>query len=126
MATKAEEIYSRTHQLMDQGMSRTDAFKQIAEEMGRKYDSVRGSYYSHKLKAEGGGSRPTRTRRRETTLDAAVGDARAALERAIQDVDQEVEVARFRAEESQAEYEALQASADERKEAIGQRLQALQ
>lgn len=126
MATKAEEIYSRTHELMGQGMSRTEAFTKIAEDEQRPKDSIRGAFYTHKKKVEGGGLRPTRTRRRETTLDAAVGDARAALERAIQDVDQEVEVARFRAEESQAEYEALQASADERKEAIGQRLQALQ
>jgi len=124
MATKAEEIFNRAHQLMDQGLSRTDAFKQIAEETGRKYDSVRGSYYSHKLKAEGGGSR-SRTRRRETTPEAALADARASLERSIAAIDREIEVAEERAAESAAEAKSLKESATARKKAITERLETL-
>jgi hypothetical protein len=125
MASKAEEIYDRTHVLMDGGMSRTEAFKKIAEETGLKYDSVRGSFYSHKLKVEGGGSKSSRTRRRETTPDDALADARAALERAIVAIDREIEVAEERAAESAAEAKALKASAANRKKAITERLEAL-
>jgi hypothetical protein len=122
--TKAEEIYNRTHQLMDEGMSRSQAFKKIAADTGRKYDSVRGSYYSHKLKAEGGESR-SRTRRRETTPEDALADARASLERSIAAIDREVEVAEERAAESVAEAKSLKASAAERKAAITEKLEAL-
>ena len=124
--TKAQEIYDRVETMTTSGTEKADAFKQIAEETGRPYDSVRGSYYSHKKKLEGGDSaKPSRTRRRETTLDAAVADARAALERAIGNIDKEVEVAKARADEAKAEYEALKASAGDRKKAITERLEAL-
>jgi hypothetical protein len=125
MATKAEEIFTRTHTLMEGGLSRTDAFRKIAEEEGRPYDSIRGSYYSHKKKSEGGESKPSRTRRRETTPDDALADARAALQRAVEAIDREVEAAKARAKEAAAEYEAIRGSAGERKQAITERLQAL-
>jgi hypothetical protein len=124
MATKAEEIYDRTHALMGEGLSRTEAFSKIAEEEGRPKDSIRGSYYSHKKKVEGGESRP-RTRRRETTPEDALADARASLERSIVSIDREVEVAAERATEAAAEAKALKESAAERKQAITERLEAL-
>lgn len=124
MATKAEQIYNRTHELMEQGMSRTDAFTKIAEEEGRPKDSIRGAYYGHKRKLDGGESKP-RTRRRETTPDDALADARAALERAVDSIDREVEAAKTRAEEAKAEYEALKASASDRKKTITERIDAL-
>jgi hypothetical protein len=124
MATKAEQIYNRTHELMEQGMSRTDAFTSIAEEEDRPKDSIRGAYYGHKKKLEGGESKP-RTRRRETTPDDALADARAALQRAIDSIDREVEAAETRADEAKAEHDALKASAAERKQAITERLEAL-
>ena len=122
--TKAEEIFTRTHELMGEGMSRTDAFRKIAADTGRKYDSVRGAYYTHKLKAEGGEPR-SRPRRRETTPEDALADARASLERSIASIGREVEVAEERATESVAEAKALKASAAERKQAITERLEAL-
>jgi hypothetical protein len=124
MATKAEEIYDRTHALMSEGLSRTEAFSKIAEEEERPKDSIRGSYYSHKKKIEGGESRP-RTRRRETTPEDALADARASLERSIVSIDREVEVAAERATEAAAEAKALKESAAERKQAITERLEAL-
>lgn len=125
MASKAEEIYDKAHKLMDEGVSRTEAFKKIAQETGLKYDSVRGSFYSHKLKAEGGGSPNSRTRRRETTPEDALADARAALERAVDSIDREVENAEERATEATAEAKSLKASAADRKKAITERLEAL-
>lgn len=122
--TKAQEVYDRIEAMVASGTEKADAFKALAEEMDRPYDSVRGSYYSHKKKLEGGESKP-RTRRRETTPDDALADARAALQRAIDSIDREVETAKSRAEEAKAEYEALKASAADRKKAISERLEAL-
>ena len=124
--TKAQQIYDRVEAMVTAGTEKADAFRQIAEEAGRPFDSVRGSYYSHKKKLEGGdGAKPARTRRRETTPDDALADARAAFERAIVSIDREVEVARDRADEAKSEYEALKASAAERQKAITERLEAL-
>jgi hypothetical protein len=122
--TKAQEIYDRVEAMIASGTDKADAFKQIAEETGRPYDSVRGSYYSHKKRIEGGEPKP-RTRRRETTPDDALADARAALERAIGAIDREVEAAKARADEAKAEHDALKGSAAERKQAITERLEAL-
>jgi predicted nucleic acid-binding Zn-ribbon protein len=124
VATKAQEIFEEVEKRIASGVEKADAFKQLADETGRPYDSVRGSYYSHKKKTEGGDSKP-RTRRRETTPDDALQDARAALERAISAIDREIEVAKTRADEAKAEHEALKASASDRKKAITERLEAL-
>jgi hypothetical protein len=146
MATKAQEIYDEVEKRIAAGTEKADAFKALADETGRPYDSVRGSYYSHKKKLEGGepNARPSRTRRRETTPDDALADARAALERAVEAIDREVEAAKTRADETKlhpcsggaappnprppppkAEYEALKGSAADRKKAITERLEAL-
>jgi hypothetical protein len=124
--TKAQQIYERVEAMIAAGTDKADAFRQIAEEAGRPFDSVRGSYYSHKKKLDGGDSaKPARTRRRETTPEDALADARAALERAIEAISREVEAAKARAEEAKREYDALKASAGERKQAITERLEAL-
>ena len=122
--TKAQEIYDKVNELVASGVDKADAFRQVSESLKRPFDSVRGSYYSHKKKIEGGESRP-RTRRRETTPEDALADARASLERSIASIDREVEVAEERATEAVAEAKALKASAAERKKAITERLEAL-
>lgn len=123
--TKAQEIYDEVNRRVATGVDKADAFKALADETNRPYDSVRGSYYSHKKKIEGGESRPSRTRRRETTPEDALADARAALERAVEAIDREIETAEERATESAAEAKSLKASAAERKKAITERLEAL-
>jgi chromosome segregation ATPase len=127
MATKAQEIYEEVEKRIAAGVEKADAFKALAEETGRPFDSLRGSYYGWKRKLEGGepNAKPARTRRRSTTPDDALADARAALERAIGSIEREIEGAKARADEAQAEYEALRDSAKERKEAISTRLEAL-
>ncbi|HEY7831900.1 MAG TPA: hypothetical protein VIC06_15170 [Solirubrobacteraceae bacterium] len=124
MATKAQGIYDRVNQMVTEGTDKADAFRQIAEETKRPFDSVRGSYYSHKKKIEGGETKP-RTRRRTTTPDDALADARAAFERAITSIDKEVETAKERAKEAAGEYEDIRGSAEERKAEITKRLEAL-
>lgn len=121
--TKAEEVFTKVEELVAGGMTKADAFKQLAEEYGQPVNSVRGSYYQHTRKENGGtGSKP---RRRETTAEDALADARKALERAIANVGREVDEAKRRADEAKAEYEALKASAKERQDAIAAKLQAL-
>jgi hypothetical protein len=124
--TKAQEIYDRVNELVDSGVEKAEAFKQLSATLERPYDSVRGSYYSHKKKIEGGSeTRPSRTRRRETTPEDALADARAALERALEAIDREAEAAGERAREATAEYEALKKSAQAKKDAIAERLEVL-
>lgn len=124
MATKAEQIFEEVNQMIASGTTKADAFKAIAEEQNRPLDSIRGAYYAHKRKIEGGVRTP-RPRRRETTPDDALADARATLERSIEAIDREVETAKERAQEAAAEYEAIRGSAKERKEAIAGRLESL-
>lgn len=124
--TKAQEVFEKVEALIASGTSKADAFKQLAAEYGQPVNSIRGSYYQHTSRGEGGnGESRSRPRRRETTPEDALADARRALERAIEAIDREVEEAKRRAEEAKAEYEALRGSAKERKETIQQRLEAL-
>ncbi|HWF32930.1 MAG TPA: hypothetical protein VG188_10280 [Solirubrobacteraceae bacterium] len=122
--TKAQEVYDKVEALVASGTPKAEAFKQLAGEYGQPVDSVRGTYYGEKRKREGGG-KSSRTRRRETTPEDALADARASLERSVAAIDREVEGAKERADEAKAEYEALKASAAERKKAITDRLDAL-
>lgn len=119
--TKAEEVFTKVEELVAGGMSKAQAFEQLAQHYQQPVNSVRGSYYQHTRKQQGGG----RPRRRETTADDAVADARRALERAIENIDREIDEAKRRAEEAKREYDALKASASERKTAIASKLKAL-
>ena len=121
--TRAQEIYEKVEKLVEGGMSRPDAFAQLAKDYGLKPNSVRGAYYQGRPGQENG--RPRRTRRRETTPEDAIADARRALEAAIESIDAEVEAAAQRKDEAAAEYEAMVEAAPGRKEAIQARIDAL-
>jgi hypothetical protein len=121
--TKAEEVFTKVTELVTSGVSKADAFKQLATEYGQPVNSIRGSYYQHTRPKNGEGS--SKPRRLETTPEDAVADARAALERAISSIDREVEAAKTRLDEAKAEYDSLKASATERKNAIKAKLEAL-
>jgi hypothetical protein len=121
--TKAQEVFEKVEALIASGTPKAEAFKQLAKEYGQPVNSIRGSYYQHTR--PGNGETGSRPRRRETTPEDALADARAAFERAITSIDREVEAAKQRADEAKAEYEALKASAASRKEAIAKRLEAL-
>ena len=126
MTTKAEQTYERINALVDGGMQKAAAFKQLAEEYGQPVDSVRGAYYGHKRALERGDepgegrgrTSARRSRKRETTTEDAVASAVASLRRAIDSIDVELEAARERAEEASAEYEAIKGAAGGRIEEI--------
>jgi hypothetical protein len=132
--TKAQEIYEKIEAMIASGeVKKADAFKTLAEQYSQPVDSLRGAYYQHKRVLDNGGTSPAgngggtrRTRRRETTSETAVESAVATLKRAIESIDAEIEVAKERAKEAQAEYEAMQASADERKASITEKITLLE
>jgi hypothetical protein len=130
--TKAQEIYEKIEAMIASGeVKKADAFKTLAEQYGQPVDSLRGAYYQHKRVLDNGGNPPAsggtrRTKRRETTSETAVESAVATLRRAIDSIDAEIEVAKERAKEAQAEYDAMRASAGERKEAIAAKIELLE
>lgn len=121
--TRAQEIHERVERMVEGGMSRPDAFKQLAKEYGMQPNSVRGAYYSGR--PGNGSASPRRTRRRETTAEDAVADAVRVLEAAKDAIDAEVEAARTRALEAAAEHKAMAEAAPRRKEEIQARIDAL-
>lgn len=131
MATKAEQVYEEINELVASGgaASKAEAFKQKAEEYGQPVDSIRGAYYTHKRKLEGGttngGSSGRRPRKRETTPADAIESAVATLRRSIDNIDAEVEFAEERATEAAAEHQALADSAQARKAEIEKKIKAL-
>jgi hypothetical protein len=132
--TKAQEVYEKIEAMTASGeVKKAAAFKTLAEEYGQPVDSLRGAYYQHKRVLDNGGTPPAsngngarRTRRRETTSETAVESAITTLKRAIGSIDAEIEIAKERANEAQAEYEAMQASADERKTSITEKITLLE
>lgn len=120
--TKAQETYEAIEAKIASGAKKADAFRELAEETGRPVKSLQGSYYQHHKKL-GGSTR--KARKRETTPQDAVESAQALLEEAVDQIDAEIETAKERADEAQAEYEAMQASASERKQAITAKIEAL-
>ena len=70
--TKAQEVYERVEALVASGTRKADAFRQVADEFGQPFNSMRGAYYAHtRTLAAPSGSKSRRPRKRETTtLDA--------------------------------------------------------
>lgn len=120
--TKAEQIQERVDALVAGGSTKAAAYEEVAKELGLKPNSVRGAYYQATRKANGG---KTRSRVRETTIEGAVAQATASLEKALADIDLEIEAAKERADEAKREFDALKASASERKAAIQAKIEAL-
>jgi hypothetical protein len=120
--TKAQEVYDKVEALMADGVEKAEAFRQLAEEYGQPVNSIRGSFYQHSRLISG----TSTPRRRETLPGDALASARAVLQRAIEDIDREVAVAEERAGEAAAEYEALKASAPQRKKELEGRLKSLE
>jgi predicted nucleic acid-binding Zn-ribbon protein len=120
--TKAQQIYERVEALVAGGSTKAAAYEAVAKELGLKPNSVRGAYYQHTRK-QNGAKRQTRVR--ETTIEGAVASATASLEKALTDIDLEIEAAKERADEAKGEFEALKASAAERKQAITAKIEAL-
>ena len=118
--TKAQEVYERTEALVASGVSKADAFKQLADQYGQPVNSIRGAYYAH-TSTLGGTPRSSRKRRTADPL----AEALSALEEGLESVDDEVAAAKQRAEDAKAEYEHLRDTAKERKAELQTKIDAL-
>ena len=121
--TKAQEVYERTEALVASGAKKADAFRQLAEEYGQEFNSIRGAYYAH-TRSLGGGS-TKRSGKRPTTPVDPIESATEVLEKAIAAIDAEISAAKVRADEAKAEYDHLRETAGERKAAIAAKIEAL-
>jgi hypothetical protein len=89
-----EQIFEQVEKLVKGGMSRTDAFKKISADSGRREGTVAANYYRVARKRAGGSLRPRRrsgrrpaaaaaTRTRRTTSASSGGGDIDALTRAL-------------------------------------------
>lgn len=119
--TKAQEVYEKVEALVAQGVKKADAFRQVAEEYGREFNSIRGAYYAHTRSL---GGTPKRSSKRATAVDP-IESATIVLEKAIESIDAEISAAKTRADEAKSEYEQLRDTAGERKAALQAKIDAL-
>jgi hypothetical protein len=74
-----EQIFAQVEKLVKGGMSRTDAFKQISADSGRREGTVAANYYRVARKRTGGSLRPRRrTGRRRAAAGATATRGRRA------------------------------------------------
>lgn len=121
--TKAQEVYERTEALVASGAKKAEAFRQLAEEYGVEFNSIRGAYYAH-TRSLGEGS-TKRSGKRPTTPVDPIESATNVLEKAIEAIDAEIGAAKTRADEAKTEYDHLRETAGERKAAIAAKIDAL-
>jgi hypothetical protein len=93
-----EQIFGQVEKLVKGGMSRTDAFKKISADSGRREGTVAANYYRVARKRAGGSLRPrrgARTRRaaaapasraRQTTTASGNGDVDALTRSLVENV----------------------------------------
>ena len=120
--TKAQEVYERVEALVVSGVRKADAFRQVAEEFGQPFNSMRGAYYAHTGTL---GGTPARARKTAPAAIDPIEQATGVLSKALEAIDEQVEVAKTRAEEAAGLYKELRDSASERKAAIKAKIEAL-
>ncbi len=119
--TKAQQVYERVEALVASGVRKADAFRQLADEFGQPFNSIRGAYYAHTRSL--GGS-PKRSRKREAARDP-IESAAIVLQTAIEAIDSDIADAKTRLDEAKAEYEQLRDTAKERRAALAAKIEAL-
>lgn len=120
--TKAQQVYERVEALVATGVRKSDAFRQVADELGQPFNSARGAYYAHTRTL---GGTPGASRKRATTATDPIEQATSVLSTALEAIDDQVEDAKARADEAAAEYKELRDSAAERKATIKAKIEAL-
>jgi septal ring factor EnvC (AmiA/AmiB activator) len=119
--SKAQEVYERVEALVASGVKKADAFRQVAEEYGQPFASMRGAYYAHTRSL--GGS-PKRSAKGRTVIDP-IESATNVLEKAIEAIDAQISAAKANAELAKTEYEHLRDTASERKAELKAKIDAL-
>ena len=119
--TKAQEVYDRVEALVASGVRKADAFRQVADEYGQPFNSMRGAYYAYTRSLGGYSSGPSKRKAPVDPVESAV----IVLEKAIAAIDEQVDAAKARAELAKTEYEHLRDTAAERKANIKAKIEAL-
>ena len=120
--TKAQEVYDRVEALVASGVRKADAFRQVADEFGQPFDSMRGAYYTHTRSL---GQSAPRSRKRETTAADPIEQATNVLTRALESIDADIAAAKSRIDDAKADYEQLRDTAQERMTAIQTKIDVL-
>jgi hypothetical protein len=118
--TKAQEVYERVEALTATGVKKAEAFRQLADEFGQPFNSLRGSYYAH-VRTLGGPPAQPRQRRSMDPIESAT----AVLEQALEGIDNGIAAAKQRVDEAKAEYDHLRETATERKAQIKAKIDVL-
>jgi len=82
-----EQIFAQVEKLEKGGMSRTDAFKKISADSGRREGTVAANYYRVARKRAGGSLRPRKATRTRRATTAAPARRRATVANGSGDVD---------------------------------------
>ena len=120
--TKAQQVYERVEALVATGVRKADAFRQVADELGQPFNSARGAYYAHTRTL---GGTPAKSRKSAAAPADPIEQATNVLTRALEAIDEEIDAAKARATEADAEYKELRDSASMRKAAIKAKIEAL-
>ena len=120
--TKAQEVYEKVEALVASGVKKADAFRQVADELGQPFNSMRGAYYAHTRSL---GGTPRSPRKRAATATDPIEQATSVLNSALEAIDDQVDDAKTRVEEAAAEYKELRESAAMRKATIKAKIEAL-
>jgi hypothetical protein len=121
MGSKAQQVFERVEALTAGGAKKADAFRQVADELGQPFNSIRGAYYTH-TRAIGG--TPGAAPRRHAPADP-VEQAVGVLRQALDVIDIEIAQAKERAEEAAAHYKELRDTAAARKTEIEKKIEIL-
>src|SRR5438270_6606664 len=84
--TKAQEVYERVEALVATGVRKADAFRQVADELGQPFNSMRGAYYAHTRTL---GGTPARSRTRQAANGDPIEQATLVLSKALESIDAE-------------------------------------
>lgn len=121
MPNKAQQVFERVEALTARGVKKADAFRQVADELGQPFNSIRGAYYTHTRSIGGMPGASPRRRERVDPVEQAV----SVLRQAVDVIDVEITQAKERADEATAHYKELRDTAATRKAEIEKKIEAL-
>jgi hypothetical protein len=121
MPSKAQQVFERVEALTAGGVKKADAFRQVADELGQPFNSIRGAYYTHTRSI---GGTPGAAPRRHAPVDP-IEQAVGVLRQALDGIDVEIAQAKERADEAAAHYKELRDSAATRKAQIEAKIEVL-
>jgi hypothetical protein len=120
--TKAQEVFEKVEALVVSGTKKADAFRQVADELGQPFNSIRGAYYTHTRSI---GGTPGARRKGEQLPADPIEQATEVLSTALESIDRQIDAAKQAAEDAAATYKELRESATERKALIKAKIEAL-